>query len=356
MDENSLSPKMFIGIKGSGIISFGSGQPDLPPPMQVYDVLKNYDQFAYGFVQGQDNLREGLSKEFIRDGIKAGKDNFVVTNGASEALDITFRSICGAGDKVLIHGPYYYSYVPLLKACHVKPVITQTIAGRIQIDDFEKKIDDCKAILINSPSNPTGRIQDIKTLKEIEKICKEKNKIIVSDEVYKELIYERENYMLKGDHVVTINSFSKTFGMCGFRVGYLYSNDMNIVNNAIDLKSHTSMNTNILAQEMANEALKVPKSVVEKQRRIWEKRRDFIYNGLLDLGLDLWKPEGAFYVFPKVKNPRKMCFRLYRDYKVITYLGEWFGDPNRIRLSYALNEDKIEEGLKRIKTYLEKEA
>ena len=278
----------------------------------------------------------------------------VVTNGASEALDLTFRAICGSGDKVLVHAPYYYSYVPLLKASHITPVITKTIEGKIQIGDFEKKIDECKAVLINSPSNPTGRVQDVNTLKEIEKICREKNKIIVSDEVYKDLIYTRKNYMLKGNHVVTINSFSKTFGMCGCRVGYLYSNDSDIVNNAIEIKSHTSMNTNILAQDMASEALKAPRSFIEKQRKIWQKRRDFIYRGLLDLSLDLWKPEGAFYVFPKIKNPRRVVYRLYRDYKVITYLGEWFGDNERIRLSYALNEDMIEEGLKRIKKYLDK--
>ena len=342
------SPAMFIGVHGNGIISFGSGQPDLPPPEEVCKVVPQQRAFKYGLIQGNDNLRDELSKQEQFKG--TDKDNFVITNGASEAIDLVFRSL-GSG-KVLLHSPYYYSYPPVVKAAGLEPVFTETIKGKIDIDDFDKKVRDCKAVLINSPSNPTGRIQDINTLKEIEKITKDLGIMLVSDEVYKDLIYERENYMLSGPQVVTVNSFSKTFAMCGLRVGYLYSNDKSIVNNVIELKTHTSMNTNVLAQGMAYQALKAPKSYVEKQHKVWLERRDLIYEGLCDLGLDLWKPEGAFYVFPKVKNPRKTVMDLFRKHKVITYLGEWFGDNGRIRLSYALDKAEIEEGLKRIEEYL----
>jgi aspartate aminotransferase len=343
------SPSDFIGIQGNGFISFGSGQPDLPPPKQVFKILQNYTQFKYGAVQGQENLRGALSKQFKR----STKHNFVITNGASEALDLIFRTICSPGNKVLLHKPYYYSYLPLLTLNNIKPIFTETIKGKIDFDDFEKKVHDCKVVLINSPSNPTGRIQEVNTLKKIEKITADLNIPIVSDEVYKDLIYERENYMLRSPHIITINSFSKTFAMCGFRVGYLYSNDKNIINNIVEMKTHTSMNTSIIGQEMAYEATKVPQIYVEDQVKIWKERRNLIYHGLENLGLELWKPEGAFYVFPKVKNPRKMMVDLFKKYKVITYLGEWFGDDERIRLSYALDVEKIEEGLKRIKTYLD---
>ncbi len=321
----------------------------MPPPEGVFKILPEYRQFKYGLIQGQENLRQALAKQY------AGSDqkNFVITNGASEAIDLALRTIGKPGDKVLLHKPYYYSYVPLVEKNYLEPVYTETIDGKIDFEDFEEKIKDCKIVIINSPSNPTGRIQEISTLKKIEKICKELNVTIISDEVYKDLIYKRENYMLQGDHVVTINSFSKTFAMCGFRVGYLYSNDKNIVQNVIELKTHTSMNTSIIAQEMAFEATKAPKSYLEKQLKIWKQRRDFIYDGLLDIGLELEKPEGAFYVLPKFPNPRKAVTELFRKYKVITYLGEWFGAPNHIRLSYALNQEKIEEGLKRIGKYLE---
>ncbi|MDP2974535.1 MAG: pyridoxal phosphate-dependent aminotransferase [Candidatus Diapherotrites archaeon] len=349
-EDNLRNPSIFIGLQGKGLISFGSGQPDLPPPESVFRILPNYRQFKYGLVQGQLNLRQALAKQF------SGSDesNFVITNGASEALDLAFRAICKPGDKVLLHRPHYYSYPYLLRKNFIEPVFTDTVEGKIDIDDFQQKISDCRAVLINSPSNPTGRIQEIETLKEIERICREQDKIIISDEVYKDLIYERENYALHGRHVVTINSFSKTFAMCGFRVGYLYSNDKSIVDKVVEIKTHTSMNTSIIGQEMAFEATKAPKSYVKKQVQIWKQRRNLIYKGLLDLGLELWKPEGAFYVFPSMPNPRKTVWDLFKKHKVITYLGEWFGDAERIRLSYALDVEKIEEGLQRIGKYLEK--
>src|SRR3989338_680121 len=243
------SPAIFIGVQGNGFISFGSGQPDLPPPDRVFSILPNYRQFKYGLVQGQENLRQALSAEYKG----STKDNFVITNGASEA-------------------------------------------GKIDIDDFDKKVRGCKAVLINSPCNPTGRVQEISTLKQIEKLCADLKITIISDEVYKDLIYERENYMLHGDHVVTVNSFSKTFAMCGYRVGYLYSNDMPIVENVVEEKTHTSMNTCNIAQEMAYEAMQAPPEYIKEQVKIWKERRDVIYAGLQKLGLELEKPEGAFYV------------------------------------------------------------
>ncbi len=348
MQDFLKDPSIFIGVQGKNIISFGSGQPDLAPPEQVFKILPEYRQFKYGLIQGQKNLRQALSKQYAG----SNADNFVITNGASEALDLILRAIGKPGDKVLLHKPYYYSYPPLVEKNYLEPDYTEKIEGKIDIEDFEKKVKDCKIVIINSPSNPTGRIQEISTLKQIEKICKDLNITIISDEVYKDLIYERENYMMQGNHVVTINSFSKTFAMCGFRVGYLYSNDQSIVEKVIGLKTHTSMNTSIIAQEMAFEATKAPVEYQKKQLKIWKQRRDLIYNGLLELELELWKPEGAFYVLPKFPNPRKAVPELFKKHKVITYLGDWFGAPERIRLSYALEQEKIEEGLKRISAYL----
>jgi aspartate aminotransferase len=140
--------------------------------------------------------------------------------------------------------------------------------------------------------------------------------------------------------------------MTGLRVGYLWSLDKELVNMVIEMKSHTSMNTSIIAQEMAYTATTVSKSYVDDQLRIWESRRNMIYKGMVDLGLDLWKPEGAFYVLPKIENPRDFVWDMFHDHKVITYLGEWFGAPDRVRFSYALDVDKIEEGLHRVGQYL----
>lgn len=349
-----LSPAMFIGISGNGIISFGSGQPDLPPPKEVYGILPGYRDFKYGLIQGQANLREALARQYP----KSTAENFVVTNGASEALDLTLRVLSrnesAKMNKVLLPRPYYYSYPPMIKYTGMEPVFTDLIEGRIDFSDFEEKAHGCKAVIINSPSNPTGRVESMATLKKIEKLAADLGMYILSDEVYKDLIYVRENYLLEGPHVVTINSFSKTFAMCGFRVGYLWSLDQSLVDGVIEMKTHTSMNTNILGQEMAFEATKIPRSFIEEQVKIWEQRRDMIYKGMVSLGLDLWKPEGAFYVLPKIPNSKKFVWEMFDSHKVITYLGEWFGAPDRVRFSYALDTDKIEEGLKRVGEYLKK--
>ncbi len=296
MVNKDLSPSMFIGVRGRGIISFGSGQPDLPPPKKVLECKAEYGDFKYGLIAGRLELRESLAQEFKK--FKATKENFVVTNGASESLDLAFRAICKPKDKILLHVPYYYSYKPLVELNHFVPSFVKTNKGKIDIEDFEGKV------------------------------------------------------MLSGSQVITINSFSKTFSMCGARVGYLYSKNNSIINNVIQLKTITSMNTNVLAQRMAHYATKVPRSFIESHVKIWKQRRDFIYRRMNELGLDVWKPEGAFYILPKIKNPQKFVWEMFKKHKVITYLGEWFGAGDRVRFSYALNIKEIEEGLKRVERYL----
>ena len=356
LTESGLSsPAIFIGIEGENIISFGSGQPDLPPPKQAFSALDNYSDFKYGLIQGEPKLRNALSEQYP----DSTPDDFVITNGASEALDLTLRAISNNGNntkenKVLMLKPYYYSYPHIVKFAGMEPIYGMSKKGRFDFNDFEKKVQNCKAVLINSPSNPTGRVESIETLKKIEKLTKDLGVYVLSDEVYKDLIYTRDNYLIKGDHVVTINSFSKTYSMCGHRVGYLWSRDSNLVDKVINIKTHTSMNTNIVSQAMAYEATKVPRSFIDNQVKIWKERRDLIYDGLQNLGLDVWKPEGAFYVLPKVDNPKQFVLDMYNKHDVITYPGEWFGAPERVRFSYALDVDKIEEGLKRVEKYLKK--
>lgn len=342
------SPADFIGKQGNGVISFGSGQPDLPPPKEAFEGINLRQDLRYGLIQGELKLREALAHEY--PGSTA--ENFVITNGASEALDLIFRQ-WGSG-KVLLPRPYYYSYPPVIEMAGMEIVYTDLVDGRIDLDDFRKKVKGCRAVLINSPSNPTGRVEDIGTLKEIEKLTAELGVYVVSDEVYKDLIYERENYHIQGDHVITVNSFSKTYAMCGVRVGYLWSADKSIVENVCEMKTHTSMNTNLVGQDMALSAMKAPREYIRHQQEIWKGRRDFIYKGFCDLGFELWRPEGAFYILPKCRNAREFLTVLYQDYKVITYLGEWFGAPDHIRLSYALDIKLIEEGLGRIKEAMKK--
>jgi len=345
------SPAFFIGKGDNSLISFGSGQPDFPPPEAVYKILPQYRDFKYGLIQGQENLRQALAGQYP----KASAENFVITNGASEAIDLSLRALYQPAARILLPKPYYYSYPRNVQLAHMEPVFYELVNGKIDFEQFKKDINGCRAVVINSPSNPTGTVQDLYVLKKIEKLAQQLGVYIISDEVYKDLIYERENYLLEGKNVLTVNSFSKTFAMCGFRVGYLYAREKWIIDKVVEMKTHTSMNTNILGQAMAYEATKVPRSYIETQTQVWKERRDLIYNGLKELGFDLWKPEGAFYVFPKMKNPSKVVSDLYYKYKMIVYDGTWFGDPERVRFSYALDLEKIKEGLRRVGEYSKKE-
>ncbi|MBN8218860.1 MAG: pyridoxal phosphate-dependent aminotransferase [Spirochaetes bacterium] len=346
------SARFFVGRTGDGLISFGSGQPDLPPPRAVFDILPHYSAFKYGLTQGQENLREALSKQYPH----ASPEQFVITNGASEALDLSLRVLARfhGAKRCLIPRPYYYSYPFNVEFAPMGVEYYDLKDGKIDLDHFLEQMKKADVVLINSPSNPTGAVQDIPVLKEIERLTQEKNLWVISDEVYKDLIYDRDNYLIQGERVITINSFSKTYAMCGYRVGYLYGRQSDFIDMVVEMKNHTSMNTNILGQEMAYTATCVPMDEINKQVAVWRERRDTIYDGMKALGLDLWKPEGAFYVFPKMKDSTRVVNELYYKHNMITYDGAWFGAPDRVRFSYALEVSKILEGLERLEGYLKK--
>ena len=143
--------------------------------------------------------------------------------------------------------------------------------------------------------------------------------------------------------------------MCGLRVGYAYSEDAELVQKVIEMKSHSSMNTSIIGQAMALGAMQMKHVYVDQHLPIWEERRDMIYDGMQKLGLELMKPEGAFYVLPKIKNATQAMHDLYYNYDMITYDGTWFGAPDRLRFSYALDTERIEEGLTRLEQFLANE-
>ena len=353
MPQRITGPAFFIG-RGSGgddLISFGSGQPDLPPPPSAYSVLENYRAFKYGLVQGEEALRTAIAGEYP----SATPEEVVITNGASEAIDLVLRAISEPNARVALPRPYYYSYPHNVTLAGMTPVYYDLEKGKINYDTFERAVQGCRAVMINSPSNPTGTVQEVDTLKKIEDLCNNLGIYILSDEVYKDLIYVRENYPMKGKRVVTINSFSKTYAMCGLRLGYFHTLDRDLVERVVDMKSHTSMNTSIVSQAMGLAAMKERPTYVAAHVPIWKERRDLIYQRLSDLGLDVWNPEGAFYVMPKIKDSTRAMHDLYHHYHMITYDGVWFGAPDRLRFSYALDTEKIEEGMQRLKKFLETE-
>ena len=349
--------------QGKNVIGFGAGEPDFDTPDGIKDAAADSlrkGNTKYTPVAGTPELKEAVIANIHADyGLAYKPGNVIVSCGAKHSLYNLFYALFEAPDEVIVPGPCWVSYPPMIEMTGAKAVLVDTRRNRMHItaDMVRDAITPrTRGIVINSPSNPTGRVEAIETLKAIEKITEDLGIYILSDEVYKDLIYVRENYLLKGPHVVTINSFSKTFAMTGLRVGYLWSLDTELVKTVIEMKSHTSMNTSIIAQEMAYTATTVPKSYMDEQLKVWEARRDLIYEGMAAIGLDLWKPEGAFYVLPRIEDPADFVWDMFTDHKVITYLGEWFGAPDRVRFSYALDVDKIEEGLARVDRYLKHRA
>ena len=163
MPQKITGPAFFIG-RGSGeddLISFGSGQPDLPPPPSAYKVLENYRAFKYGLVQGEEALRTAIAGEYP----SATPEEVVVTNGASEAIDLVLRAISEPGACVALPRPYYYSYPHNVTLAGMTPVYYDLEKGKINYDTFEKAVQGCRAVMINSPSNPTGTVQEVDTLK-----------------------------------------------------------------------------------------------------------------------------------------------------------------------------------------------
>ncbi len=271
MSERITGPSFFIGRGGDGadgLISFGSGQPDLAPPDAVFEAMWNFRGFKYGLVQGDELLRDALANDYPH----ADAEQFVITNGASEAIDLVLRALYEPDAQVALPRPYYYSYPHNVTLAGMEPAYYDLVDGKIDLDEFEHAVHTCRAVVINSPSNPTSTVQEVDTLKKIEEICDRRGIWVISDEVYKDLIYVRENYLIQGARVVTINSFSKTFAMCGYRVGYLWARDRDLVSRIVDMKSHTAMNTSSVGQAMALAGLGVRAAHIAATVPLWKER------------------------------------------------------------------------------------
>lgn len=344
--ENIPSPSFFIGKKREGLISFGAGEPDLLPISLPRESI--VCQSGYGLVAGEIFLREALSSQYPG----SSPEDFIITNGASEAIDLSLRAIPIKGGRVLLPRPYYYSYPINVGLVGMEADYYPLIEGKIDIEALERMAKGHVAIVINSPGNPTGTVQDVSVLERIRSIAEKEGMYIISDEVYKNFIFSRDNYIIDTDKLLTVNSFSKNFSMCGHRVGYIYGKDNRIMREMLHIKAHTSMNTNILAQKIAYEATKVPQDIMKEQTLEMRNKGKYMYSVLRSFGMDLWEPEGAFYLFPKVSDAPKMVRELYYDHDVIVYDGAWFGDSERVRFCYAIDMDQMKEGLARVGKYL----
>jgi len=352
------------------VISLGVGEPDFVTPWNIreagiYSLEKGYTHYTPN--SGYFELRDEISKYIYRNfNVKYNPENEVlVTVGGSEAIDLALRALINNGDEVIIPEPSFVAY----KACAIFAGATPVIVNlkskdgfRLTPDILEKAITPRTKILILSyPNNPTGAIMKQEDLTGIFEILKDKDIIILSDEIYAELTYNRKHVSLASfpgmkEKTILINGFSKAFAMTGWRLGYACGHP-DLIGAMFKIHQYAIMSAPTIAQKAAIEALKNGKDEVETMTREYNRRRRIMTDGFRKAGYDCFEPLGAFYVFPNISSSGlssdDFCEKLLLEERVVTVPGSAFGECGEgfIRATYANSMDNIIEAIKRIQRF-----
>ena len=358
-------------------ISLGVGEPDFVTPYSIRNAAINNivdGRTQYTPNRGTLELRREIAFYLQhRFDISYNPDTeIVVTVGASEAIDIALRAIVGPGDEVLVPEPSYVSYSPSVIFAGGTPVGVETLekdAFRLTPDALRKAITpNTKALILPYPNNPTGGIMSKADLEEIAKVIREKQILVISDEIYAELTYGENKHVsfasLPGmwDYTVTINGFSKAFAMTGWRVGYLCG-PRELIDVMLKIHQYAIMCASREGQAAAYTALAEGRengySEVLRMRDSYDRRRRLMVNGFRTMGLNCFEPLGAFYVFPSVRSTGlssdKFCQELLAAEKVACVPGTAFGPcgEGNVRCSYATGIDKLNAALEKIQRFLD---
>ena len=381
--RNPLS-KTITSIKPSGIrkffdivntmedaISLGVGEPDFDTPYFIRDAgiysLEKGRTF-YTSNSGLMELREEIRKYLIRKlNVEYNpKDEMIITVGGSEGIDIALRAMLDAGDEVLIPQPSYVSYEPCTILAGGKPVIIELKAEdgfKLKASQILEKITDkTKILILPFPNNPTGSILNINELKEIAKVCIEKDLYVISDEIYCELTYEGEHasiVQVEGmkERTILINGFSKSYAMTGWRLGYA-TGPKEIIAQMTKIHQYAIMCAPTTSQYAAVEALAHGDDDVAKMRESYNQRRRFLLHKFDELGMTCFEPQGAFYVFPSIKRfnmtSEEFATRLLEEQKTAIVPGTAFGASGEgyVRVSYAYSMERLKEAISRIEKFV----
>lgn len=349
--------KIFEGA-GPGAINLGLGQPDFDTPQHIKAaaIKAINDGFtAYTMNAGIPELRDALAVKFKKEnGLSYTPNEIMVTAGASEALHIAFQSLCGSGDEVLVPDPGFVSYGTLVTLADATPVgvpLGESLRYDPEVvkQHITKKT---KAIVVNSPSNPTGTIQTKAEIKALAEIATDSGITLISDEVYEHFIYDG-THVSPGqfsDNVITINASSKTYAMTGWRIGYIaarpeYSDQM------IKVHQNVVACACSISQKAALAAITGPQDSVSLMRDEFRRRRDYLMTELKSMGIECVMPKGAFYVFPKVRDEEKTVVELLKK-GVISTPGSAFGKHGKghVRFTYSTSMDNIRKAVAIMKT------
>ena len=362
-----------LQAEGRRIISFGIGQPDFPTPRNIVEAAKRaLDEGFTGYTEtaGILELREAIA-DYLKQRYNGDvdPDEVVVTTGAKTAIFIAIASFIRPGDEVIVPDPSYYAYSMAAKFFGGKPVFVPMkfepdYGFRLDIEKIEEAITPrTRMIVINNPHNPTGSIFDGDQIDALYEIARRKGIMLLFDEIYDNFVYEEGkfksiiSYPDWRDYVLYVNGFSKTFSMTGWRLGYLVARK-EIIPKIIDLAVTVYSCPPSIAQKAGVEALRGDWSEVNRMIEEFRKRSRILYEILKDAeGIEPYKPHGAFYMFPRVRElldrsgltVEELANKLLYDYGVVVLPGTSFPESvgkDFIRLSFATSTDDIEEGAK----------
>ena len=361
--------------QGIDILKFGTGEPDFDTPDHIKNAAKKAldEGFTkYTAASGIPELKSAICDKFKRDNkIDCQLENIIVTNGGKQALYNCLMAIINPGDEVIVPSPYWVSYADMIAVCEGVSVMADMTANNFKLtaEMVENAITpNTKAIILNSPSNPTGIMIDRQEIEKIGELALKHNFFVISDEVYEFFIYDgQEAFSLASipemkDLVFTVNAVSKTYSMTGWRVGYL-AGPPKYIKPMGNLQSHSTSNPCSIAQKAALAAITGPQDSVKMMTEEFKKRRDYVYEAMNQLpGFKLTKPEGAFYAFPdisgcfndQIKDSFQFTEFLLEKASVAVVPGGAFGKEGDscIRFSYASSMEDIEKGIGRIREAL----
>lgn len=353
--------------QGKDIISFSLGEPDFATPGHIIEAAKASiarGETHYTPSPGIPELRKAIAEKLKNENrIEARAGNVIVTPGAKQAIFEVILSVLQEGDEAILFDPAWVSYDPCVMLAGAKTVWVPTDAddGFKPVDIAESITKKTRIIVINSPCNPTGSVYDRRTLKEIADIAIDKNILILSDEIYEKIIYDKEHISIGSmdgmqDLTITVNGFSKAYAMTGWRLGYAKAPE-DIYERMLKLHSHSVSQATSFVQYAGIAALRGDQTCVTDMVREFRARRDLLVRGLNNIGIKCALPDGAFYAFANVSeygSGEKVAELLLNKAYVATTPGSAFGETGRdfIRISYATSQERIKEALGRIEAAL----
>lgn len=363
--------------RGIHVYFLNIGQPDIPTPQPVWDACKEFDEevLSYGPAQGFLELRQAIADYFGSYGISLDSENIIITVGGSEAIHFAFSVVSDPGGEIIIPEPFYTNYNGFAACADVKIVpLTMSVEDGFRlppIDAIAAKISPkTRAILLNSPSNPTGTVYTPEELERVVALALEHDLFIIADEVYKEFVYDGAahksilEYGEVRDRTIVVDSISKRFSCCGARIGAVVTRNEQVYQSVLKF-AQARLCPPTIEQKMALAAYRMGKGYFEPVREEYQRRRDILYEGLADIpGIVMHLPQGAFYII--VKLPVKDCehfvrwmltdFQLDNKTVMVAPAQGFYSTPGKgtdeVRIAYVLKEEDLKSAITVLKTGL----